>query len=452
MPTDITMPQLGESVTEGTVGRWLKKPGEQVEKYEPLLEVITDKVDSEVPSPAAGVLLEIVVAEGTTVRVGTVLARVGAAQEQPAAAPASAPATPIAIADAYDVEPGTAPTTHQIHLPAALPVVAPQRQRLTPVVARMAAEHQLDLRQIVGTGANGRVSKQDVLRYLTERSAAPNGAERASPVPPAIPVAAPIAVATNGAERAGAIVAHTPPPPAVPAGELVLTADQELTPLTAMRRAIANHMVHSMQVSPQVTNVFEVDLSQIVAHREQHKGTFERQGTRLTYTAYFFHATVAALQAVPMINARYTDQGIVLNKRIHIGMAVALDQGLIVPVLKDADEKNLLGLARAVNDLAERARSRQLKPDETQGGTFTISNHGTGGSLFGTPVINQPQSAILGVGAMVKRPVVISQGGQDMIAIRPISYLSLTFDHRLIDGGSADAFLTALKQRLENYR
>jgi 2-oxoisovalerate dehydrogenase E2 component (dihydrolipoyl transacylase) len=425
MPTEIMMPQLGESVTEGTVGRWLKKPGDQVEKYEPLLEVITDKVDSEVPSPAAGVLLEIVVAEGTTVRVGTVLARVGTAQETPVIS-----AAPGTAAEAYDVEPGATRPTPQIQLSSTVPAGAPQRQRLTPVVARMAAEHQIDLRQIVGTGANGRVSKQDVVRYLAERSTASNGVDKAGPAPTKILGAA----------------------PAVPVGELVLTADQALTPLTAMRRAIAQHMVQSMQVAPQVTSVFEIDLSQIVAHREQNKGTFERQGTRLTYTAYFFHATVAALQAVPIINARYTDQGIVLNKRIHIGMAVALEQGLIVPVLKDADEKNLLGLARAVNDLAERARSRQLKPDETQGGTFTISNHGTGGSLFGTPVINQPQSAILGVGAMVKRPVVVTQNGQDLIAIRPMCYCSLTFDHRLIDGSTADAFLTALKQRLEQYR
>ncbi|HJZ46322.1 MAG TPA: dihydrolipoamide acetyltransferase family protein, partial [Roseiflexaceae bacterium] len=239
--------------------------------------------------------------------------------------------------------------------------------------------------------------------------------------------------------------------PSIQSAEPQLPEDAEIIPVSPIRRSIAEHMVRSRRTAPHVTTVFEVDVSRIVAHRERRQADFQRQGVKLTYTPYFVQAAVAGLQAVPSVNGSYAESGIVLHQRIHIGVAVALEEGLIVPVIRDADEKNLLGLARAVNDLAERARSRRLKPDETQGGTFTISNHGVGGSLFATPIINQPQAAILGVGAIQKRAVVISQNGVDAIAIRPMCYLSLTIDHRLLDGATADRFLTMMKEFLESY-
>lgn len=421
------MPQLGESVTEGTIGRWLKRPGETVAKYEPLLEVITDKVDTEVPAPEAGTLLEILVGEGETVRVGTVIARIGAPEE---AAGAVQPAAP-----------GEQPAPVAAPVPTASPpVVAPSATDgaarsgfISPVVARLVAEHGLDLARIPGTGQGGRVTKQDVLRYLEARQAE-------APAAPAPPAVAPPPVAPQ-------VIAPPPAPPPVAAPPL--PEDAELVPLTPMRRSIAEHMERSVRTAPHVTTVMEADLSRVVAHREANRAAFERQGVRLTFTPYFVQAAVAGLRQVPVMNGRFTDAGIVLNRRIHIGVAVALDEGLLVPVIRDADEKNLLGLARIVNDLAERARTRRLTPDETQGGTFTITNHGVSGSLFATPIINQPQAAILGVGAIVKRPVVVTQHGMDAIAIKPMCYLSLTFDHRVADGATADAFLAAVKAALE---
>jgi 2-oxoisovalerate dehydrogenase E2 component (dihydrolipoyl transacylase) len=422
MSTAITMPQLGESVTEGTVGRWLKRPGDVVAKYEPLLEVITDKVDSEVPAPVAGTLLEILVAEGETVRVGTLIARIGLADE--ASPPAeAAPAEPAASA------PQPPPSA------AATPAAEARKSYLSPVVARLIAEHGLDLRQIVGTGLGGRVSKQDVLRFLEqpqEDKGAKGQGDKGTSTLDALPL--------SNTQHPTPNTQHPP-----------LDEDVELLPLSPMRRAIAEHMTRSVRTSPHVTTVMEVDLSRVMAHREANKAAFAQQGVRLTLTAYFFQATAVALSQVPVLNGSFSEQGIVLNRRVHIGMAVALDEGLLVPVLRDADERNLLGLARTVNDLAERARARRLKPDETQGGTFTITNHGVSGSLFATPIINQPQAGILGVGAIVKRPVVVSSGDGDAIAIRPICYLSLTFDHRIADGSTADAFLGAIKQRLEEY-
>lgn len=423
MATEIKMPQLGESVTEGTIGRWLKRPGEPVAKYEPLLEVITDKVDTEVPAPSAGTLLEILVAEGETVPVGTVIARLGVAEEQPA--PAVAPGTPPAPAIAPQAtalaEPATATTERSTYL--------------SPVVARLAAEHRLDLSQIRGTGQGGRITKQDVLRLIESR-----GAEPAAPPSPAPPAPDPAPPSLASTQRAA------------PDGERQpLPADAEVVPLSSMRRAIAEHMERSVRITPHVTTVMEVDLSRIIAHRAAYRAAFERQGVRLTFTPYFVQAAVAGLQQVPVLNGSFSAEGIILNRRIHIGVAVALDEGLLVPVVRDADEKNLLGLARLVNDLADRARTRRLAPDETQGGTFTITNHGVTGSLFATPIINQPQAAILGIGAIVKRPVVVSQGGVDAIAIVPMAYLSLTFDHRIADGATGDAFLAAVKAALEQY-
>ena len=425
------MPQLGESVTEGTIGRWLKRPGETVAKYEPLLEVITDKVDTEVPAPEGGTVLEILVGEGETVRVGTVIARIGAPEEAAVSVQPAAPALVTAGQAAAATAPGAAPPAPAQPAPATPAADGTLRSGfISPVVARLVAEHGLDLTRITGTGQGGRVTKQDVLRYLEAREApAPVAPPATPPAPSQPPVVAPPVPA---------------PAPAAP-----LPEDAELVPLTPMRRSIAEHMERSVRTAPHVTTVMEADLSRVVAHREANKAAFERQGARLTFTPYFVQAVVAGLQQVPVMNGRFTDAGIVLNRRIHIGVAVALDEGLLVPVVRDADEKNLLGLARIINDLAERARTRRLTPDETQGGTFTISNHGVSGSLFATPIINQPQAAILGVGAIVKRPVVVTQHGVDAIAIKPMCYLSLTFDHRIADGATADAFLAAVKATLE---
>jgi 2-oxoglutarate dehydrogenase E2 component (dihydrolipoamide succinyltransferase) len=437
---DIKMPQLGESVTEGTVGRWLKRPGDPVAKYEPLLEVVTDKVDTEVPAPEAGVLHEILVPEGETVRVGTVIARLAPAGATVPATPASAPAATTVAA--------TASATTTVTATVAPPVADGRNTYLSPVVARLLSEHNLDPGQIRGTGQGGRITKQDVLRFLAERQQQPP-APVTAPVAPA-PVAPP--PAPTPAPAPAPAPAPIPVPTAAPAPDTFdIPADAELVPLTPMRRSIAEHMVRSVRTSPHVTTVMEVDLSRVIAHRAAHQEAFSRQGVRLTMTPYFVMAAVAGLQAVPVFNGSFTDQGIILHRRINIGVAVALQEGLLVPVIPDADEKNLLGLARAVSDLAERARTKRLRPEETQGGTFTITNHGVTGSLFATPIINQPQAGILGVGAIVKRPVVITQNGLDAIAIRPLCYLSFTFDHRIADGATADQFLATVKKRLEEW-
>ena len=433
MPTEIKMPQLGESVTEGTVGRWLKQPGERIEKYEALLEVTTDKVDTEVPAPVSGIVREIAVPEGTTVRVGTLLAVLDDDGAQSA--------EPRVQSDQASAENGQSQRSNAqaLERPNAF---------ISPVVARLVAEHNLDIGKISGSGQAGRVTKQDVLKYVEAHKHQPSR----------MPVAA-----RSGDDGSRAPVTTSFVQPAEPAlsapavsqsvqsAERDVPDDAEIIPLSPMRRLIAEHMVRSRRIAPHVTTVFEVDVSQIVAHRERCKADFERQGVKLTYTPYFVQAAVAGLQAVPMVNGSYTEAGVVLHQRIHVGVAVALEDGLIVPVIRDADEKNLLGLARAVGDLSERARGRRLQPGETQGGTFTITNHGVGGSLFAMPIINQPQAAILGVGAIQKRAVVISQDGVDAIAIRPMCYLSLTFDHRLIDGATADQFMTVVKQFLEGY-
>jgi 2-oxoisovalerate dehydrogenase E2 component (dihydrolipoyl transacylase) len=468
MTTDITMPQLGESVTEGTIGRWLKQPGDAVAKYEALLEVVTDKVDTEVPAPVAGTLLEILVPEGETVRVGTVIARVGVLDREGG----ESSVREEREGEGLDREGGESSVHEEREGEAAKPRsqeretlvseagaqrlssareeregAADRRSYMSPVVARLVAEHGLDIGQIPGSGMGGRVTKQDVLRFIEDgrvAAAAPDVPATGSPLPP--PASTP-AAAPSPSPRPPFPDPQSPHPrPPTPTD---LPEDAELLPLTPMRRAIAEHMAHSVRVSPHVTTVMEVDLSAVLAHREASRAAFERQGVRLTLTPYFLQAAAAALQRFPVMNGSFTEQGIVLNRRVHLGMAVALDEGLIVPVVRDADEKNLLGLARAVNDLSERARGRRLKPDETQGGTFTLTNHGTSGSLFATPIINQPQAAILGVGAIVKRPVVVSQGGVDAIAIKPMCYLSLTFDHRIADGAVADGFLAAVRSALE---
>jgi len=454
MALEFKMPKLGESVTEGTIGRWLKQPGDKLEQYEPMLEVTTDKVDTEVSAPVDGTLAEILVEEGETVAVGTIIARLLPAGEAHSTTASSNGNT------------ATQPTVIQSSAQATNAKQAP----ISPAVARLAAEHDVDLRHIQGTGNGGRVTKKDVEAFVAARKE-----HRPQPVSATQPAQSPVTASTppreieaelqqtmevgprSADEERTLAPATVRPEPAAPTlapsplpGSL-LGPDDELVPLSPMRRAIAEHMVRSKRTAPHVTTVMEADLSRIVAHRSRTKADFERQGVKLTFTPYFVQAVVAALQEVPIVNASYTDEGILMHRRINIGVAVAIPDGLIVPVIKDADEKSLLGLSRAVNDLAERARTRRLQPDDTQGGTFTITNHGVSGSLFAMPVINQPQAAILGIGAMQKRAVVVSDNGLDALAIRPMCYLSLTFDHRLIDGATADGFLAAVKRVLERY-
>jgi 2-oxoglutarate dehydrogenase E2 component (dihydrolipoamide succinyltransferase) len=443
MATDVIMPQLGESVVEGTLSRWLKQVGERVEEFEPLAEVTTDKVDTEIPSPASGILLAIYVAEGQTVERGTRLAVIGQPDERVDDAPSAASAhAPAAIAAERNIA-----SAANVAAPAA------GAQRYSPVVARMAAEHNLDLTRIRGTGLGGRVTKKDVEAYLAaqrEQPAAelapweqPGGGDLFKPTDE-------IFAAANAKPPAAPARPTAPPAPTPLPSELSGT----LVPHSAMRRSIAKHMVESkLHVAPHVTTVFEVDMTRTMAHWRANEAAFAAQGVRLTLTAYFVAAIVRAAQAQPTLNSRWTDDGLFVPNVVNVGMAVALDDGLIVPVIKNAQDLSLIGIARQVNDLATRARAKQLKPDDLQGGTITLTNHGVSGSLFATPIINQPQSAIVGVGAVTKRPVVIADSdGNDMLAIRPMLYATLTFDHRVADGALGDAFMRVFKQTLEEWR
>ncbi|UCH59037.1 MAG: 2-oxo acid dehydrogenase subunit E2 [Anaerolineales bacterium] len=443
MPVQVLMPQLGESVIEGTITKWLKAVGDPVEEYEPLLEVNTDKVDSEIPSPSDGILLEILIPEGTTVQAGNVLAWIGEAGEK-TPSDGTSPASEVAPQPqaTFTVPAGVVARVD------GLPSAGRDRELgfISPVVARIAGEHNIDLYQIQGTGQGGRITKKDVLNYLEARQAAPEIIPTTSPIQPISP---PAAVSSS---------AQAAPSPAIPASIAQAFTPGEVLPMTTVRRAIADHMVLSKRTSPHVTTVMEVDLSRIVAHRQANKATFARDGVNLTFTAYFVSAAIAALKAHPIVNSSWGEQGIHLHKQINIGMATSLgEEGLIVPVIKNADGLSLLGIARSVNDLANRARAKKLQPDEVKGGTFTITNHGVSGSLFATPIINQPQCAILGVGTIQKRVVVISgaeiEGIEvgDTIAIRPMAYLSLTFDHRILDGAIADIFLGKVVESLVNF-
>lgn len=433
MATALRMPQLGESVIEGTVGKWLKSEGDTVDKYEPLLEVITDKVDSEITSPDSGSILQIYVEEGETVRAGRLLAYIGK-EGDAFPAPGSPEALRIVAPHGAGPEPEPAPAPVS-EAPSRAEKLRVGEVRVSPVVARIAAEHNVDLGDVTGTGRGGRVTKKDILRYVAGRDAsmpyekAPGEFIRrpGEKAPPAVPTLAPALAA-----------AEVPARPAATPGELLT--------LTPIRKAIAEHMVRSVQTSPHASTIFEVDCSRIVAHRAAHKADYAQKGVRLAFTPYFVLAAVEALKAVPVVNSTFSDEGIQLKREINIGVAVAIDEGLIVPVIKSADEKSLVGIAREVNDLAQRARAKQLKPDEVQSGTFTITNHGVSGSLVALPIINQPQAAILGVGLIQKRVVVVEN---DAIAVRPMAYLSLTFDHRILDGVVADRFLMVLKQTLE---
>jgi pyruvate dehydrogenase E2 component (dihydrolipoamide acetyltransferase) len=436
MATDVLMPQMGESIAEGTVSRWLKKVGDKVDRDEPLLEISTDKVDAEIPSPAAGTLTEVLAQEGQTVAVNSVVARIAAEGE--ASAPAPAPAEQKAAKEAMAQE-------IKQEAPAAAPAAAPapqseqkpqpasdeenvtslderRRTKSSPLVRKIAAENNVDVAQIQGTGVSGRVTKNDILEFLQQPKPAP-----------------------------GAAPAAKAPAPARPAAPQFAPGERDrFEPLSVMRKKIAQHMVQSKQTSAHVSTVFEVDFTAVSKLRRAYKDDYGQRGVKLTYLPFIVQAVIAGLREFPILNASMDESNVIYHRDLNIGIAVALDWGLIVPVLKNADELNILGIARAVNDLGERARTKKLSPDDVQGGTFTITNPGIYGGLFGLPIINQPQVAILGVGGVQKRPVVVESDEGDSIAIRTMCYLSLTFDHRLIDGAIADQFMAHVKSTIES--
>ncbi len=422
MPTKVLVPRLGEGVDEITVTKWLKREGESVEELEPLLEVNTDKVDTEIPSPASGTLLKIILTENMPVQVGQILAWIGEPGE-------ILPEEENLVDTADEPFPVTAPSTPQPDVAAkerdfappaataapASPEAGRDQSFISPVVARIASEHRLDLKQITGTGLGGRITKKDVMAFVA--------AQRPAPAPPSPPT-----------------------PPAVAPGD-------SFAPHTVLRRQIAERMVLSKQTVPHVLTVMEADMSHVIRHRADNQETFVREGANLTFTAYFVAAIVAGLKACPNVNASWHEDGVLIHKAINVGMATSLgEDGLIVPVIKGADGLSLLEIAHAVNDLAARARARKLQTDEVKDGTFTLTNHGVSGSLFAMPIINQAQTGILGIGMIQKRAVVLTdEDGNDSIAVRPMVYLSFVFDHRLLDGASADRFLARVKESLENW-
>jgi pyruvate dehydrogenase E2 component (dihydrolipoamide acetyltransferase) len=461
MSIDVVMPQMGESIFEGTITKWLKKAGDKVERDEPLFEISTDKVDAEIPAPSAGVLKEIKVAEGQTVPVQTVVAVIdsngaGAATAAAAPAPAKAEAPKSAKAEESKPEPVKA---------AAAPAPAPQaarpapataakaspagdgnKVRSSPLVRRLAKDHDIDLTQVPGTGAGGRVAKRDILGAIEGGSARAGSASLAA-APPSTSAAAAARPSSPPPPASGATQAHAGFESAVPR-EKMYFGNYEVQPMTVMRQRIAEHMVLSKRVSPHVYSIDEADVTGIAALRAKMKSKFEESsGTKLTFMPFFVRAAVEALRAFPTVNASVDGTNIVLHRECNIGIAVALDWGLIVPVIKNAEEKNFLGLARTMNDLAERARTKKLKPEEVAESTFSITNPGVFGGLMGLPVINQPNVAILGLGTIEKRPVVID----DAIAIRSMVYLTLSYDHRVVDGAIAHQFMGKIKHTLENW-
>ncbi len=473
---DVVMPQMGVSVSEGTITKWLKQEGEQVAADEPLLEISTDKVDTEVPSPGSGVLQQILVQEGETVDVGTKLAVIGSgaaapAQEESPPEPATQEAADQseAAAEAEVETPSEAPQQEAAAATAPAPTSAPEpppaanggggddRSFVSPVVARIASEHSVDVGQIQGTGRGGRVTKKDILNFIESGEQAQAAPEpQAAPAPaaePATPAApAPVAPAQPAPAPAPAAKAPTPSPAPTP---VEAGSGEQVEPMNAMRRGIAEHMRRSLDTSAHVTSAIEVDMSRVVAVREKLKPEFQKSyGVNPTYLIFVARAVTETLREYPWINGEIRGDQIVTRNYVNLGFAVELadGKGLIVPVVRNAEGLNLLGMARAVTDIAERARNKQLTPDEVQGGTFTITNPGGYGTFHGTPVISQPQSAILGTYALVKRPwVVQDEHGQDVIAIRPIMNLTLTYDHRLVDGALAGRFLQALRKKLENW-
>ncbi len=432
--TNVVMPQMGESIAEGTIVRWIKKVGDTIDRDEPLFEISTDKVDAEIPSPAAGVLTEIKVKEGETVAVNSVVATIGTAGEvktQPDntlsdSLPEAAAGQPEKVTnrsewlDDFESEEQTESENRE----------EVRRQKSSPLVRKIAQEHNVDLSQIQGTGLSGRVTKQDILGYIQlgkrpeETGQAPEPVEKPDR-PPEAPATAPV-----------------PPSVVFKAGE-----NTRVVPMSVMRKKIAEHMVLSAHTSPHVYSVYEVNFARVSMLRDRKKAEYETAGAKLTFTAFIAKVAIDALRQFPIVNASIDGDNIVYKKDINLGIAVALDNGLIVPVIRNADEKNLLGLTRAINDLANRARSKKLNPDEVQAGTFTITNPGIFGALYGLPLINQPQVAILGVGTIEKRAIVVD----DAIAIRPMCHITLGHDHRLVDGADAGRFLAFVKERLENF-
>lgn len=410
MATKVLVPLLGEGVEEVTIIKWLKKEGDSINELEPLLEVNTDKVDTEIPAPASGTVLKIMAEEGVPAKVGDVLAFIGEAGEAVESGDAeSPPANPEPKVENQKSEPQVAVESQP---------VAGDRELgfISPVVARIAAEHGVNLQSVQGTGLNGRITKNDILSFVE------SGTSTASVTKPAVSHPSPVVKPIEGDQ----LIKHT-----------------------AIRKQIADHMVMSKATSPHVLTVMEADMSKVAKHRAANKEIFARDGVKLTFTAYFMMAIVAGLKNYPIVNSSWSDEGVLIHKSVNVGMATSLgEEGLIVPVIKNADDLSLLAMARSVNDLANRARSKKLQPDDVKGGTFTLTNHGVSGSLFAFPVINQPQCGILGVGAMQKRVVVTDD---DAIAVRPMVYLSFVFDHRILDGASADWFLAKVKETLENW-
>lgn len=450
MATEVIMPEMGESIAEGTITKWLVQVGERVERDQPLFEVSTDKVDAEIPSPASGTLLVVHHGEGATVQVNELVAIVGEPGEQPEAESVAEPAgveAPVVEAsepvEAADVQPApvseTTPTQEAVGREDSQ-LVDRIRRFSSPLVRKMAAAEGVDLSQIQGTGIHGRVTKQDMQAYLERRSAAPPSTTAAPPAAPASPM-----------RRAEVVTAA----PRASVGDFQVAAyregdNVEIEPMSNIRRLTASHMVYSKATSAHVSTVFHVDLSRVAKVRARAKQGFaQTHGTKLTFMPFLFKAVANALTAFPNLNSSIDGTNIVHKKDINLGMAVALDWGLLVPVIRHADQLNLVGLAKTANDLAERARSKRLSPEEVQGGTFTVTNPGVFGSLFGTPIINQPQVAILGIGAIEKRPVVVNDAdGNDTIAIKTMCYFALTFDHRLVDGAEADSFMNHLRRTL----
>ena len=430
MPTDIVMPQMGESIFEGTITKWLKKPGDKVQRDEPLFEISTDKVDAEIPAPAAGILQDIKVAEGSTVQVNTVVGTISADGESPA--PESAPAAaPAPVAPPKKEALPAKPPTQAVESKPAAQISQPEEEedhaRSSPLVRKIAREHKINLAQVPGTGLGGRITKQDITAFLDRSQAAPASTTPSAPAP----------AAKSDSAAASA-------PASIP-GDLV--------PMTQMRKIIAHRMIESRRTSAHVHCMFEVDLTRIVNLRNKTKSAFEkRHGARLTFMPFFARAAMITLQQFPIVNASIEGESIRYHRHVNLGIAVALDWGLIVPVLKNADELNFLGLQRGISDLGERARSKKLKPDEVEGSTFTITNPGQFGAVFGLPIINQPNSAVMGVGGIAKAPVVVTdEDGNDSIAIRSLVHLTLGYDHRIIDGAVADQFMAQVKKTLENW-
>ena len=436
MPTDIIMPQMGESIVEGTITKWLKKPGDKVQRDEPLFEISTDKVDAEIPAPASGVLQEIKVSEGSTVGVNTVVGTIsvdGEAAAAPAkAAPAvSAPAPEVKSAEKKeDKKPAASAPVPVASATSAQPPAedGAEEARSSPLVRKIAREHGINLSQVSGTGLGGRITKQDIMAFIERPASSPAAAaEPASQPAPAAPRSA------------------APPAPAAYPGDLV--------PMTNMRKIIAQRMIESRRTSAHVHCMYEVDFTRIVTLRAKQKNAFEqRHGVRLTFMPFFVRAAIIALQQWPILNASLEGDSIRYHRQINVGIAVALDWGLIVPVLKNAGDLNFLGLQRGITDLGERARTKKLKPEDVEGSTFTVTNPGQFGAVFGLPIINQPNSAIMGVGGITKQPLVITdKEGNDSIAIRSVVHLTLGYDHRLIDGAVADQYMALVKKTLENW-